>query len=162
MKITAGVLLLSLLILAGCSRQEPAASSRGGHAHHAPHGGMLIELGEHRFNLELKFDELRGVLQAWVLDGHAENFVRTDLAGLVVEARIGETAQTLQLAAVGNSMSGETVGDTSQFEAPAEWFRSAKAFDGRIIEITIRGVRFTNITFSFSHHDDDQDHAAHK
>jgi hypothetical protein len=153
MKITAGLLVVSFLLLAGCSRKEPAVPSHGGHAHHAPNGGMLVELGEHQFNLELKFDESRGVMQAWLLDGHAENFVRTDLPGFVIEARQDGTSEALRFVAVGNSMSGEAVGDTSSFEAPAEWLRTVKAFDGRVNEITVRGARFTNITFSYAHHD---------
>jgi hypothetical protein len=160
MKFIAVVCVL-LLVGTACSRRDPGPPSQG-HHHHAPHGGMLVELGPHQFNLELKFDDSRGVLQAWLLDGHAENFVRTDMPGFVAEARSGETARTLQFVAVANSMSGETVGDTSYFEAPAEWLRSAKAFDGRINEITVRGVRFTDFTFSFAHHDEKQDHAAHK
>lgn len=161
MKITTGLLVASFL-LAGCARKEPAVSSHGAHAHHAPNGGMLVELGEHQFNLEFKFDESRGVVQAWLLDGHAENFVRTDLPGFVVEAHQGGTAAVLRFVAIGNSMSGEAVGDTSYFEAPAEWLRSVNAFDGRVNEITVRGVRFANITFSYAHHDEDHEDATRK
>ena len=35
-----------------------------------------MELGEHAYNLELVRDAEAGKLVAYVLDGHAENFIR--------------------------------------------------------------------------------------
>lgn len=43
------------------------------HVHTAPHGGHLIELGNHEFNLEVCFDETSKELTLYVLDAHAEN-----------------------------------------------------------------------------------------
>ncbi len=150
-------LTVLLLALAGCSKHEPAARPAG-HHHDAPHGGVLVELGDHQFNLELKFDEARGVLQAWVLDGHAENFVRIAQRGLEVQATAADRARVLDFVAVANTMTGETAGDTSLFEVPAEWLRTAKAFDGRIKAITVRGVTFNDVAFRFSVQDQDHGH----
>jgi hypothetical protein len=55
-------------------------------------------------------------------------------------------------------MTGETAGDTSLFEVPAEWLRTAKAFDGRIKAITVRGVTFNDVAFRFSVQDQDHGH----
>lgn len=142
-----------LLALAACSRHESAATGAPGHRHHAPHGGVLVELGEHEFNLEFAFDGKRGVLQAWVLDGHAENFVRVPLPGFEVEARAGAEARVLDFVAVADTMTGETVGDTATFEAAAEWLRDAKAFDGRVKAITVRGNTYRDVTFKLSAHE---------
>ncbi len=151
-------LTVLLLALAGCSKHEPAARSAG-HHHDAPHGGVLVELGDHQFNLEFKFDEARGVLQAWVLDGHAENFVRIAQRGLEVQATAADRARVLDFVAVANTMTGETAGDTSLFEVPAEWLRTAKAFDGRLKAITVRGVTFTDVAFRYSVQEQDHGHA---
>lgn len=154
------------LVLAGCDKREaPApkmsAGASHGHAHVAPHGGTLVEVGEHQFNLEFLFDESRGVLQAWFLDGHAENFVRVALPGFEVSAKSSGKDYTLTFAPVANAVTGETTNDTSLFEAPAAWLRDAKAFDGVVKAITVRGVSFSNIAFDYpaSHDDHDHDHA---
>ncbi len=146
-----------VLALAGCSKKEAAPPAHS-HHHEATHGGVLVELGEHQFNLEFKFDEARGVLQAWVLDGHAENFVRIAQRGLEVQATATDRARVLDFVAVADPMTGETVGDTALFEVPAEWLRTAKAFDGRLKAITVRGVTFTDVAFRFSTQDEDHGH----
>ena len=87
MKSTASLRLL--LALAGvaflataCSKSDHAAhdhdkkTAHSAHDHTAPHGGTLIEIGEHAYNLELVRDNTAGKLTAYVLDGHAEDFVR--------------------------------------------------------------------------------------
>jgi hypothetical protein len=154
MKRSALLVTLALLTAAGCARKETAAHDQGpGHAHTAPHGGVLVELGEHEFNLEFAFDGKRGVLQAWMLDGHAENFVRVPLPGFEVEARAGAEARVLDFVAVADTMTGETVGDTATFEAAAEWLRDAKAFDGRVKAITVRGNTYRDVTFKLSAHE---------
>lgn len=153
MKFVATLILL-LLGLVACSRQEPAAATaQGGHHHAAPNGGQLVELGEHAANLEFKYDATRGVLQAWVLDGHAENFVRLAQAGFDVEARAGEATHQLRFAAVGNPLTGEAPGNTATFEAEAAWLGAAKAFDGRVKELTVRETVYRDVPFSFVPHD---------
>ncbi|HYC71861.1 MAG TPA: hypothetical protein VEB66_11680 [Opitutaceae bacterium] len=136
--------------LAGCGRSEGEARSKGGHAHAAPHGGVLVELGDHQYNLELVLDEERGVLQAYVLDGHAENFVRTSVPEFVVTAVAAGKRQALVFRPVANPVTGETMGNTSLFEAKADWLAGAKAFDGTLQAINVRGTVYTNIPFKFS------------
>lgn len=144
--------LLCLLGTAGCRRpaapEPPTAAAPHGHV--APHGGTLVELGEHQFNLEFAFAGERGVLQAWFLDGHAENFVRVPLPAFVVEATTGGAARRLEFRPVASAVTGETAGDTAQFEAPAPWLASAKSFDGVIRAVTVRGVGFAEVPFRFS------------
>src|SRR5690349_10658250 len=111
---------LLTLTLAGCSKHESHGGG-GGHVHRAPHGGTLVELGEHTYNLELVRDADAGKLTAYVLDGHAENFIRIPAASFELVAFAGGERKTLTLRAVANSATGETVGNTSQFEAQADW-----------------------------------------
>ncbi len=136
--------------LAGCPKSPDhalPAVAPGGHAHIAPHGGTLVALGEHSFNLELVRDGDLGKLSAYVLDGHAENFVRITLTSFEVVAIAGGERRPLVLRAVANSATGETVGDTSQFEAQADWLKKVAKFPGSIPYLEIRGTTFQNVAF---------------
>ena len=139
--ILAAILCVTLL---GCSRQESTASS-GGHTHRAPHGGTLVELGEHAYNLELVRDPAAGKLTAYVLDGHAENFIRITAPAFELVAFTGGEKRPLTLRAVANSATGETVGDTSQFEAQADWLKNTGEFPGEIPALEIRGNKFQKV-----------------
>ncbi len=149
------VLLMSLLAGFGCAKKEGAAAPAddhaghghsSGHAHQPLMGGMLVELGEHQFNLELKYDPVRGVLQAWVLDGHAENFVRVSM-GLFDIQEAGGAQRTITLRAVGNPMTGEKPGDTSAFEGEARWLGDVAHFDGIVKALKVRDLEFRGIEF---------------
>jgi hypothetical protein len=145
------VLLFLLLGLAGCARKEPAlpgSTSAEGHTHAAPHGGQLVELGEHQFSLEFKYDAARGVLQAWVLDGHAENFVRVSMALFDVQEAGGQK-RIITLQAVANGMTGEKAGDTSAFEGDAAWLGEVGHFDGVVKAIQVRDSVFRDVGFHF-------------
>lgn len=142
-------LALLALALAGCGKGHDHAGGKG-HVHVAPHGGTLVELGAHQYNLEFVFDAGRGVLQAYVLDGHAEAFVRVSIPEFVVTATAGGQRHLLLFRAVANPVTGEAVGNTALFEAPAGWLSAAKAFDGTLQAINVRGVAFSNVTFRFT------------
>src|SRR5688572_15561075 len=123
--------LLGMVALAGCGKKsESAAGKSGGHAHVAPYGGTLIELGDHAYSLELVRDAAAGKLTAYVLDGHAENFVRIKAPALELIAMPGGKYTPLSLKAVANTATGETVGDTSQFEMQADWLKTVGEFAG--------------------------------
>jgi len=122
-----------------------------GHAHHAPHGGTLILLGDHTAHIELVLDPEAGKLTAYLLDGHAEHPVRSEARELVFKFRRGaDTAwQDITLAAVGNPLSGETVGDTSEFSGAAEALVGAETFHLRTPALRLRGAEFDTIETSF-------------
>lgn len=165
-------LALGALLLAGCGKKSgevvtygskdsldaKAAHADGhdhaghghgsGHAHKALMGGELVEVGAHQFNLEFKFDAARGVLQAWVLDAHAENFVRVAMASFEVQEGDGPK-RTIVLRALGNEITGEKPGDTSAFEGEAAWLKDVKHFDGVVKAVTVRGLEFRDIDFHF-------------
>lgn len=141
------LVMISLLSLTACQKREadPSHATHSGHAHSAPHGGMLVELGEHAYNLEFVRDAAAGKLTVYVLDGHAENFVRLKAGSIGFVATFGADLRLLTLQAVANAATGETVGDTSQFEASAEWLKAAAGIEGTIPAIEIRGTKFENI-----------------
>ena len=144
MKLLLPLALLAALLLGGCSKSHDHGSS-GGHAHTAPHGGTLIEIGDHAYNLELVRDASAGKLTAYLLDGHAENFVRIAAPSIELVALTGGERRPLSLKAVANSATGETVGNTSQFEAQADWLKSTAEFPGTIDVLEVKGTKFTNI-----------------
>src|SRR5688500_361660 len=135
---------LLIVTLGGCSRPESASGS-GGHTHRAPHGGTLVEVGDHAYNLELVRDPAAGKLTAYVLDGHAENFIRINAPSIELVAFTGGEKRPLTLRAVANPTTGETVGDTSQFEAQADWLKNTAEFPGEIPALEIRGTKFQRI-----------------
>lgn len=133
-------------LTAGCSRGgNQGTPSAGGHVHTAPHGGVLIELGDHAYNLELVRDAAAGKLTAYILDGHAENFIRIAMPAIEMVAITGGERRPLSLKAVANPATGETLGNTSQFEAQADWLKTVGDFPGTIESIEIRGTKFNSV-----------------
>jgi hypothetical protein len=106
-------------------------------------------LGEEDYHIELVLDQQAGRLQAYVLDGEMENFVRSAAPSMEITATVGGTPRLLVLAAVPNAETGETVGDTSLFEVQADWLKTAREFDAVLKSVPIRGTTFTDIRFNF-------------
>ncbi len=144
--------LAVLTLLTACKKSDHAGHTSSqahphAHVHIAPHGGALIELGNHQFNLELLLDSASGRLTAWVLDAHAENFVRISAPAIELAIQSGGITHTLTLLPIANAATGETVGSTSQFEAAAGWLRSGTPVMGLIRRVEIRGLIFTDVPF---------------
>jgi hypothetical protein len=140
-------IVLAAFAVVGCGRHDHAAEKTGGgHAHTAPHGGVLIEVGEHAYNLELLRDPAAGRLMVWVLDGHAENFVRIKSPALEATVASGSEKKSLSLKAVANPATGETVGDTSQFEAQADWLKGSLPVEVAFAPLEIKGRRFEGLS----------------
>jgi hypothetical protein len=152
------ILAAPLLLLASCSKPAPepsAATAPAKHEHHAPHNGTPVVLGNEAYHLELVVDATAGKLQAYVLDGEMENFVRCALPALEITGTIAGQTQTLALKAVPNAATGETVGDTSLFEGQADWLKTTAKFDATLKTITVRGTTFSDVKFNFPKGNDD-------
>jgi hypothetical protein len=143
---------LVLLLAAGCGghKSGPADDTRT-HLHVAtpPHGGTPVALGDEDYQIEFVLDAPAGKLEAYVLDGEMENFVRIAPASFDMTANLAGGREVLHFAAVANAATGETVGSTSQFEAQADWLKTTNRFDGVIQEINVEGTVFHSILFSF-------------
>jgi hypothetical protein len=129
--------LLLGVFLAGCS----------GHVHVAPHGGTLVPLGEHTYNLEFVRDAAAGRLSLYVLDGHAEDFIRIKAATLEATLGTGGEQRPVTFNAVANSATGESVGNTAQFDATADTLKASTPVRGTLSAIDIRGTTFKAISF---------------
>lgn len=132
-----------------------------GHNHHhhvAPHGGVLHEIGEHFAQLEFVLDAETGTLTMYVLDGCAENAIRLshETIDLTVTPDDGESL-ALQLDAVASPLTGETVGNSSQFYVRSDALIGVEKLRGRIASITIRGQTVEHVEVLYpegyhSHH----------
>ena len=143
-------LALAAGFLSGCSKSEHGGANGTPHLHvdEPPHGGTAIDLGED-YHIEFVRDAANGKLQAFVLDGEMEEFVHSPSASFEVTAHVDGREEKLAFAAVANRATGETVGDTSMFEARADWLKTATNFDAAINEINVRGNSYTNVVFNF-------------
>ena len=149
-------LVAALLVgLSACSKSEPSAArapasaTPAKHQHHPPHGGTPVVLGAEAYHLELVRDADTGRLSAYVLDGEMENFIRIAAPTLELSLTTAGAPPKLTLAAVANSATGEKVGDTSLFEAQADWLKTTATFDATLATIEIRGTSFTAVAFNF-------------
>ena len=162
MKLFSATILCFALSLGSCGQDHDGHghSESDPHCHAPPHGGVLIELGEHGsgYNLEL-FLEDQGFLQIFVWDAHVDNLVRIEQEN--VDLLIPEdngTQKTIVCAAVADAATGETVGDTSLF-ASSEPMADQLPLKGVIPSIKVIGKTYENIPFEFNGnsvvHDDD-------
>jgi len=141
-----------LLATAACGPKPPATAVDTAPVHHAhlpPHGGTPVVLGAEVYHLELVREADSGKLVAYVLDGEMENFIRSAETAFSVEATVKGKTNTLLFHPVANAATGETVGDTAQFEAQADWLKAATSFDGVIQKFTVRGTTFEKVSFNF-------------
>ena len=53
------------------------------------------------------------------------------------------------LNAVANELTGETVGDTSEFSVTAEALEGRRRFAGRVTSIEVRGMSFQEVAMSY-------------
>ena len=152
MKILQAVSALTLMFaVSACSRSTEASASGSahGHEHKAPHGGTAVVLGNESYHLEFVHNADSGTMTAYVLDGHMENFIRIEIESFEVLAKIGDKFRPLVFRAVANTATGETVGDTSQFQAQADWMTPESSFNATLKHLTIRGTTFKDVAFSF-------------
>jgi hypothetical protein len=144
--------LSTIGFIPGCSKKSVESApvpKSARHEHKPPHGGTPVVLGKETYHLELVRDAPAGKLQAFVFDGELETFIRCSVASFEVVAIVGGQPQAIALHAVPNSATGETVGDTSLFEAQADWLKSTAEFDATLTSITIRGTTFAGVKFNF-------------
>jgi len=108
------------------------------------------------YQIEWVLDPSAGKLQAYVLDGEMENFVRIAPRSFDLAVKLPDKKEILHFVAIANSATGEKVGSTSLFEAQADWLKTNKTFDAVLGEINVEGAGFTNVAFNFPKGSEDQ------
>jgi hypothetical protein len=120
MRILFFLIPMAFLTISGCDNDRHHYSSGSTHVHQPLKGGKLFELGPHGsgHNLELLMNE-KGLLELYILDAHADHYVRIKQAA--IELTLKDTNRSLPrsllLHAVGDSATGETVGNTALFRS---------------------------------------------
>ena len=122
-----------------------------GHSHEAPRGGALVELGDHVAHFEVLLSAQTGTLTFYAMDGHVETPVRLSAEGFPVLITLDGAAEpiALEMKAVASELTGETVGNTSEFAVTDERLLDQARFQAVIPSVEIRGVPFENVAFSF-------------
>lgn len=141
---------------------EDSGHDHEGHSHHheAPHGGTLIALGDHFAHLEIIHDATTGTITVYVLDGEAENPVRIEQERLVLNFGVIEVSSPggsseawtpLQLEAVANPLTGESVGDTSEFTGSETYLASTTitGFKATLEKISLLGSDLENVEIQY-------------
>jgi hypothetical protein len=130
-----------------------APAAEEGHVHTAPHGGMLVELGEHFANVEVVFAGETGELTLYLLDAHAENAVRSSQGRLYLAidalerdgTRETPTDLVIQIPAVESALTGETAEHSSQFSELVKPLRGVSGFEGRLQTVFVQGREFKDV-----------------
>jgi hypothetical protein len=146
------ILGLAIALFASCRREpsdRPTDMAVHKHEHKPPHHGTPVVLGTEQYHVELVLDQPAGRLQAYILDGELENFVRVPAESFEIAAFLNGKEQVLTFKAVANNATGETVGDTALFEARADWLTTNTTFDGVLRKLAVRGTAFEHVTFNF-------------
>src|SRR5665213_3022059 len=144
--------------LVGCDNdQKHSTANTPTHLHvdTPPHGGTPVALGDD-YQIEWVLDEPAGKLQAFVMDGEMENFVRIAPTSFDLAVKLPNTNDTLRFMAIANSATGEKIGSTSLFEARADWLKTNKTFDAVLKEINVEWTVYTNVAFNFPKGNEDQ------
>lgn len=154
----ASLLLSSSVLFAACSRKAEvtaASAQPAKHEHHPPHGGTPVVLGDEVYHIELVLDADAGKIQAFVLDGELENFIRSSAPSFEVVATVKGEPRTLTFMPVANPATGETAGDTALFEAQADWLKTTRDFDAVLKTINVRGTVFSDVKFNYPRGNDE-------
>lgn len=115
----------------------------------SPHGGTLVKLGSVA-QLEFVHDASSGLLTAYVLDAAGSTVTRIPAKAITVEVTPGGgTASTVSLASTANGLTGDTVGNSSQFGGTAASLKGVTAFTGVVKEVVIGGETFKDIKFGY-------------
>ena len=117
--------------------------------HPPPHGGTTVKTGS-AAQLEFVLDPSSGMLTAYVLDGMGMGTQRT--TAKTIELRVtppGGQPTALSLASMANGLTGDTVGNSSQFSGTLPALKGATAFTGVVTSFTAGGETASNVAFSY-------------
>ena len=106
-------------------------------------------MGDEEAHIEFLVDAEAGTVTAWFFTPHMERYLRIKAETFEVLARRADGEAMLTFAAVANTGTGETVGDTSQFVARADWLAGARSFDAVLPEVSVRGTVYRDIAFNY-------------
>ena len=122
-----------------------------GHGHKAPHGGVLVSVGDEFCHLEFVQEPETNRLQLHVMRFHPREMpVEFSMEQIEVSAKVGDEEKTVVFKPV--ELDGITATDkpTSLYMAEVDWLKNASDFNGTVKELMIEGKLFLEIAFQFS------------
>ena len=117
--------------------------------HPPPHGGTTVKTGP-AAQLEFVLDPSSGLLTAYVLDGMGMSTQRTTAKTIELEVTPpGGKPTALSLTSTANGLTGDTIGNSSQFGGTLPALKGASSFTGVVKSFTAGGETASNVTFSY-------------
>ena len=136
----------------GCGGDHDHAHNHGdGHGHKAPHGGVLVNVGDEFCHLEFVQEPESNRLQLHVMRFHPkEGPLKISMAQIEVGATTGGEEKAIVFKPV--ELDGITATDhpTSLYMAEVDWLENALNFNGTVKKLTIEGKLFLEIAFQFA------------
>ena len=148
------VRFLFAICLVGCGSDKPHEHEHDHvhsepHYHEPPHGGAGVTLGDEDTHIEFLAEPNTGIVYAWFYKPHMSSYLRVEFESFYVMVKRPNGELKMKFEAVANPGTGETVGDTSQFVAKADWIEEGKSFDAVLPEITVLGKVYQNMAFNY-------------
>ena len=122
-----------------------------GHGHKAPHGGVLVNVGDEFCHLEFVQEPESNRLQLHVMRFHPKEMpVKFFMEQIEVSAKVGDEGKVVVFKPV--ELDGITATDqpTSLYMAEVDWLKKAANFNGTVRELKIEGKIFSEIAFQFT------------
>ena len=136
----------------GCGGGHDHDHNHGdGHGHQAPHGGVLVNVGDEFCHLEFVQEPESNRLQLHVMRFHPkEGPLKISMAQIEVGATTGGEEKAIVFKPV--ELDGITATDhpTSLYMAEVDWLENAPNFNGTVKKLTIEGKLFLEIAFQFA------------
>lgn len=117
--------------------------------HPPPHGGTTVKMGANA-QLEFVLDPSSGLLTAYVLDGMGMGTQRSTAKTIELQVTPpGGQPTALSLASTANGLTGDTVGNSSQFGGTLPALKGQTAFTGVVKSFTAGGQTVSDVAFSY-------------
>ena len=115
----------------------------------APHGGSVVALGA-AAHLEFVHDPSTGLLTAYVLDKAGTAVMRIPAKSIAVEVTpAGGKPVAVSLASTANGLTGDTVGNSSQFGGSSPALKGVTVFEGVVKDAMVAGESFKDVKFTY-------------
>ena len=125
-----------------------AAPSEAPAAPTTPHGGSPVKFGTVA-QLEFVLDPSSGLLTGYVLNGSGQTTRITAKSIALTVTPPGGQPTALSLASTMNGLTGDTVGNSSQFGGTSPGLKGITSFTGVVKEFTAGGQTFKDVAFSY-------------